>query len=157
MELAGAKLCFQYLKNSGLSILSFISNRHWGNAKWIRESQTETRHFLDLWHIVKGITKQLKIASKKKGNEKIQVRLKAIRGDLNWCALSSKQGFEDTILANWQFAIRPISNKHTDHPDPLYDNCAMDNWNLVIRSNQVGIMSLCKKLNDYIIIILLLQ
>ena len=73
MELAGAKLCFQYPKNSGLSILSFISERYRGIVKWIRESQTETHHFLDLWHIVKGITKQLKIASKKKENEKIQV------------------------------------------------------------------------------------
>ena len=73
MELAGAKLCFQYLKDSGLSIPSFITDRHRGIATWIQESQTETRHFHDLWHIVKGITKQLKITSKEKGNEKIQV------------------------------------------------------------------------------------
>lgn len=124
MELAGAKLCFQYLKDSGLNIPSFISDRHRGIAKWIRESQTETRHFHDLWHIVKGITKQLKIASKEKGNEKIQVWLKAIRGHLYWCTLSSKQGFGDMILAKWKSVIRHISNKHTDHPDQLYDNCA---------------------------------
>ena len=69
MELAGAQLCFQYPKNSGLSILSFISERYRGIAKWIWKSQAETPHFLDLWHIVKGITKQLKIASKKRKRE----------------------------------------------------------------------------------------
>ena len=77
---------------------------------WIRESQTETRHFLELWHIVKGITKQLKIASKKKENEKIQVQLKAIRGHWNRCALSSMQGFRDMILAQCTGRNEELSN-----------------------------------------------
>ena len=110
---------------------------------WIRESQTETRHFLEVWHIVKGITKQQKIASKKIGNEKIQVQLKAIRGHLNRCALSSKRGFRDMILAQWKPVILHISNKHTDHPDPLYDNYA--HGQLLPRDwIKPGIISLCK-------------
>ena len=50
--------------------------------------------------------------------------LKTIHDHLNWCPLLSKQGFGDMILPKWKFVIRPISNKHTDHPDSLYDNCA---------------------------------
>lgn len=124
MELAGAKLCFKYLKDSGLQISSFISDRHRGIGKWIRESQTETQHFHDLWHIVKGMSKKVIKISKEKGNEKLQVWLKAIRSHLYWCVLSSKQGYGDIILAKWKSVVRHISNKHVDHPDPLYANCA---------------------------------
>lgn len=39
MELDGAKRCFQFIKDAGLKVTSFISDRHKGIAKWIRESQ----------------------------------------------------------------------------------------------------------------------
>ena len=47
MELDGAKRCFQFVKDAGLKISSFVSDRHKGIAKWIRESQPETSHFND--------------------------------------------------------------------------------------------------------------
>ena len=56
MELEGAKLSFKYLKDlSGLKIPTFISDRHRGVAKWIRENHPDTRHYFDQWHIAKGI------------------------------------------------------------------------------------------------------
>ena len=82
MELAGAKSCFEYLQNSGIKIATFISDRHMGIAKWIRESQPEIHHFNDLWHVVKGITKKLTKVGKEKGNEKLLVWVKAIRSHL---------------------------------------------------------------------------
>jgi hypothetical protein len=117
-------MCFQYLKDAGLKIKSFISDRHRGIAKWIRECENETRHYHDLWHAVKGISKKVLNASKEKGNEKLSVWVKAIRSHLYWCALSSKQGFGEMILAKWKSVIRHISNNHTNHSDPLYSKCA---------------------------------
>ena len=35
-----------------------------------------------------------------------------------WCAMSTKEGFGDMIVAKWKSLIRHISNKHTDHDDP---------------------------------------
>ena len=38
MELEAAKLCFTNLRKDGLEITVFVSDRHRGIAKWIRES-----------------------------------------------------------------------------------------------------------------------
>ena len=157
MELAGAKLCFQYPKNSGLSILSFISERYRGIVKWIRESQTETHHFLDLWHIVKGMTKQLKFASKKKVTRKYKLCWKLFM--TIWIGVPYYQSKDLRIrflqIGNLRYVPFQISTLTI--PIPSMTIVPMDNWNLVIGSNQVGIISLCKNINDYIIIILLLQ
>ena len=37
MELAGAKQCFSFLEAGGVKIKKFISDRHAGIAKWVRE------------------------------------------------------------------------------------------------------------------------
>ena len=115
MELDGAKRCFQFIKNAGLTITSFISDRHKGIAKWIRESQPETSHFNDLWHVCKG---------QEKGFEVLKLWLKGIRKHLYWCALSTKQGFGELIVAKWISLMRHIANKHDEHPNQLYNKCA---------------------------------
>ncbi|XP_065069757.1 uncharacterized protein LOC135694804 [Rhopilema esculentum] len=124
MELDGAKRCFQYIKNAGLTITTFISDRHKGIAKWIRESQPETSHFNDLWHVCKGLTKKILKGSKEKGFEVLKLWLKGIRKHLYWCALSTKQGFGELIVAKWRSLMRHIANKHDEHPSQLYNKCA---------------------------------
>ena len=37
MELEGAKSCFEYLQRAGLAIKVFVSDRHRGIAKWIKD------------------------------------------------------------------------------------------------------------------------
>ena len=66
MELEGAKRSFSYLKSVGLSISVFISDRHRGIAKWIRECQLGCSHFFDIWHIARSIGKAMIRSSKKK-------------------------------------------------------------------------------------------
>ena len=124
MELDGAKRCFQFINDAGLKINSFISDRHKGIAKWIRESQPETSHFNDLWHVCKGLTKKILKGSKEKGFEALKFWLKGIRKHLYWCALSTKQGFGELIVAKWKSLMRHIANKHDEHPDQLYRECA---------------------------------
>ena len=51
MELEGAKRAFSFLYSVGLRISVFISDRHRGIAKWIRENQAGCAHFYDIWHI----------------------------------------------------------------------------------------------------------
>lgn len=58
-ELEGAKRCVQYLLNLGLSIAVCVSNRHRGIAKWIREDHPERKHYFDIWHVARSITKKL--------------------------------------------------------------------------------------------------
>lgn len=58
MELKGAQLGFSHLYGAGLDIKVFVSDRHKGIAKWIRESNPSTTHFFDQWHIAKGVVKK---------------------------------------------------------------------------------------------------
>ena len=124
MELFGAKRCFEFLKNAGLKIPSFISDRHRSIAKWIRESEPETKHFHDFWHVSKSITKRLLAASQEKGNEILKSWMKGIRNHLYWCAVSTKQGFGELIIAKWKSIMHHVADQHSDHPDPLFQNCA---------------------------------
>ena len=124
MELDGAKQCFKYLRDKGVKVSSFISDRHKGIAKWIRETQPDVQHYNDIWHVSKSMTKKLLKAGKEKGNESILLWMKAIRKHLYWCARSTKQGFGALIVAKWKSLIRHISDKLEHHPDKLYPQCA---------------------------------
>lgn len=122
-ELEGCKRSFAFLQQLGLTVSEFISDRHRGIAKWIRDSCPNTKHFFDIWHVARSITKKLLKVSKEKGCEIIAKWIKGIRKHLYWCATSTKPGFGPLIVAKWNSFLRHVANKHTDHPDPLYTEC----------------------------------
>lgn len=124
MELEGAKRSFAFLSGMGIAICTFISDRHRGIAKWIGECQPNTRHFYDIWHIARSIGKAMLKASKFKGCEGISAWIKGVRNHLYWCAMSTKEGFEGMILAKWKSIMLHVTNKHSNHPDPLFPKCA---------------------------------
>lgn len=124
MELEGAKRSFQFLEKSGLTMDVFISDRHKGIAKWIRNEKKETKHFNDIWHVNKSIAKQLKMAGKEKGCEIINEWLGGIRRHLYWSAQTTILGFEELIIAKWKSTVRHMANKHDNHPDALFPSCA---------------------------------
>ena len=101
MELQGAKSCFDFLVTAcGLAIPVFISDRHCGVAKWIRESHPTIEHFFDQWHIAKSIVKKMLAASKTKGCEILGEWTKAARNPVYWCSTSTIKGFGSMIEAN---------------------------------------------------------
>lgn len=122
-ELEGAKRCFSYLQRVGLTIAIFVCDRHRGIAKWIRENCVNTRHYYDIWHVARSLTKKILIFSKEKGGEIIKYWMKGIRRHVYWCVTSTKAGFESLIIAKWNSFMRHVSNKHVNHPDPLYQQC----------------------------------
>ena len=65
-------------------------------------------------------------ADKNKGYEKITYWVKGVRSNLYWCATSTKQSFEQLILAKWKSFMMHVANRHTGHPDTLFPNCARD-------------------------------
>ena len=123
MEKEGCKRCFAFLNQLGLKVSVFISDRHTGIAKWINDSCKETKHFFDIWHVARSITKKLLKASKEKGCEVIASWIKGIRKHLYWCATSTRVGFGALIAAKWNSFLRHVANKHTNHQDPLYSSC----------------------------------
>ena len=79
MELDTAKKCFNHIKNCGLKIDVFVSDRHKGIAKWTKESEKNIDHYNNIWHVNKSINKQVfKKASKEKGCEVLKDWLKGI-------------------------------------------------------------------------------
>jgi len=111
------------LADIGLGVSIFVSDRHRSIAKWIRECCPGTKHFYDIWHIARSITKVLLKASKEKGCEAISPWIKPIRNHLYWCATSTKSGFGALISAKWLSFLRHMANKHSNHPDPHYTEC----------------------------------
>ena len=107
-ELEGAKRCFSHLQRLGLSIAVFVSDRHRGIAKWIRENCPNTNHFFDIWHVARSVTKKLLSASKEKGCEIIKDWMKGIKRHMYWCATSTKAGFESLMLAKWNSFMRHV-------------------------------------------------
>lgn len=63
-------------------------------------------------------------ASKKKGCEIIAKWITAVKHHIYWCSTTTKEGFQKMILAKWKSFIRHVANKHTNHPDPLFPECA---------------------------------
>ena len=123
MELDAAKRCFSHLKQAGLKVDVFVSDRHKGIGKWIWTEEQETQHFNDIWHVNKGINKVLRKTSKEKGCEIIGEWTKGIRNHLYWCVQSTQLGFGELIVAKWQSTVRHIANKHIGHSNMLFPNC----------------------------------
>lgn len=120
MELKGCQDCFAFLKAAGLTIALFISDRHRSIAKWIREQQPATKHFFDIWHVAKSVSKKLLQVGKESGCELLVKWQRTIKNHLHWCATSTKLGFGELILAKWKSIVRHVCNKHENHPDPVF-------------------------------------
>lgn len=126
MELEAAKRCFNFLIAAGIAVAIFVSDRHKGIAKWIRECCPQTKHFYDIWHVARSISKKMLKASQESGCGVIKEWIKGVRNHVYWCANSTKQGFENLILAKWKSLMRHVANKHQGHPDTLFPECAHD-------------------------------
>ena len=126
MELDAAKKCFSHIKDCDLKIDVFVSDRHKGIAKWIRQSEKSTDHYNDIWHVNKSINKKVFKASKEKGCEVLKDWLTGIRSHLYWCVQSTRLGYAELITAKWKSTVRHIANKHEDHPDDLFPKCVHD-------------------------------
>ena len=62
--------------------------------------------------------------AKRRGNEAVRFWMKGIRSHLYWSLLSTELGFGDLIVAKWTSITEHIANKHDDHPNPMFTNCA---------------------------------
>ena len=81
-------------------------------------------YFFDIWHVARSIGKAMLKLGKEKGCERISDWVKGARNHLYWCAMSTKQGFEELIAAKWKSFMLHVTNKHDNHPFPLYQKCA---------------------------------
>ncbi|XP_065065424.1 uncharacterized protein LOC135691494 [Rhopilema esculentum] len=108
--------------DSEVLVSQFVSDRHRGVAKWLREEHPAIKHYFDIWHIARTLTKKLIKAGNENNCQIINKWTATIRNHLYWCATSSKQGFGQLIIAKWKSIINHIQDIYT-HEDPLFNTC----------------------------------
>ena len=123
MKSSTFELGLSFIKKSGIAIKKFVSDRHTGIAKWIRETH-DTLHFFDIWHVARSVTKKMLKAAKVRNCECIKDWVKAVRNHLYWCATSTKEGFGEMIHAKWMSFLRHVRNVHDKHPSEVFTKCA---------------------------------
>ncbi|XP_034077579.1 uncharacterized protein LOC117549630 [Gymnodraco acuticeps] len=118
MELEGLKRSLELLKKCGVTLDCIVTDRHLQIQKFLRESSIT--QFFDVWHIEKGISKQLEKAAKKKDCEKLRGWVKSIRNHIYWTAATSTTGPER--VAKWTSILNHVQDIHS-HDDPLFPKC----------------------------------
>ncbi|XP_052464668.1 uncharacterized protein LOC128021464 isoform X1 [Carassius gibelio] len=118
MEKEGLKRGLDFLDAHGVTLDCIVTDRHPQIQKFLRERNVN--QFYDVWHIEKGISKQLEKVCKLKGCEKIRKWLHSIKNHIYWTAASSSSGPER--VAKWMSMLNHMQNKHT-HEDSNFPAC----------------------------------
>ncbi|CAB4026779.1 PREDICTED: uncharacterized protein LOC107331715 isoform X3 [Paramuricea clavata] len=124
MEFMSFKLCMDYMIAYGLTITTFISDRHTSIAKHMRTVLKNIVHYFDIWHLKKKIRKVLSKIAKEKDCEAVNEWIKPCENHLHWSATSTFRGNGLVIWAKFKSFLRHIVNIHSGHSDPLFDKCA---------------------------------
>uniref|UniRef100_A0A667ZJW4 Uncharacterized protein n=1 Tax=Myripristis murdjan TaxID=586833 RepID=A0A667ZJW4_9TELE len=108
------------LENSGVKISSIISDRHLQIQKFLREQKPEIKHFYDVWHVAKGLSKKLEALSKERDCGKVKNWRQSIINHMYWSATTSATGQE--IDAKWTSLANHVQDVHT-HSNVLFPQC----------------------------------
>lgn len=108
LEVEGARRCLQTVDSCDIKVAVLATDRHSGVRKMIREEWSHIEHEYDLWHVCKGLKKQLT----KKGNRELSLWLHAIVNHLWYCA-SSCDGNYDMLRVKWLSMLYHITNRHS--------------------------------------------
>ena len=54
MEKIGLVRCLDFLREQGSTVSTLITDRHMGIQKYMREEESDIKHFYDVWHVAKG-------------------------------------------------------------------------------------------------------
>ncbi|XP_064639095.1 uncharacterized protein LOC135494756 [Lineus longissimus] len=101
--------------------IELTTDGHTGVAKHVREEWPgKVTHYLDIWHVAKGIKKRLASLAKKTPDVKCWQR--SIINHLYWSAVTSNHD-GSLIVAKWSSLANHIVNKH-EHENELFPRCA---------------------------------
>ena len=55
MEKEGVIRVVQFLEQNAIAVGRLITHWHLQVAKWVRENMPDTTHYVDVWHVAKGL------------------------------------------------------------------------------------------------------
>ncbi|XP_015765439.1 PREDICTED: uncharacterized protein LOC107344300 [Acropora digitifera] len=126
MEFMGFKQCMEYLLGCGITITTFISDRHTSIASHMKKVLTHIIHYFDIWHLKEKIRKVLSKLAKEKGCEVLADWIKPCENHLFWSASTTFSGDGRVIWAKFKTFMSHIINKHSSLDDPLFNRCGHD-------------------------------
>ncbi|XP_060072662.1 uncharacterized protein LOC132552497 [Ylistrum balloti] len=99
--------------------------------KFMKEEHPDVKHHFDVWHVSKGVTKNLETCAKKKDGEPTRQWTKSIGNHMYWSAISAGNDGEEK-LAKWTSLSNHICNIHEGHSDKfprcLHSPCDDKEW-----------------------------
>ncbi|XP_056450596.1 uncharacterized protein LOC130385873 isoform X2 [Gadus chalcogrammus] len=118
MEKEGLKRSLELLESKGVAVDYIVTDRHPQIQKFLRDRNV--KHFYDVWHLAKGLSKKLDKVSKEKDCDIVKRWRRGISNHVYWAATSSSTGAEK--VAKWTSLINHIQNIHS-HDNPAFPKC----------------------------------
>ncbi|XP_062600016.1 uncharacterized protein LOC134261608 isoform X2 [Saccostrea cucullata] len=122
MEKEGLIRVVQFLQQNNIEVCQLITDRHLQVAKWVRENMPDTTHYVDVWHVAKGLKKKLTALGKEKDCERLMEWIKSIVNHLYWVPTSTPEGSNELRWEKWVSVFNHIQNIHEGHGD-LFERC----------------------------------
>ncbi|XP_030222827.1 uncharacterized protein LOC115551293 [Gadus morhua] len=118
MEKEGLKRSLELLESKGVAVDYIVTDRHPQIQKFLRDRNV--KHFYDVRHLAKGLSKKLDKVSKEKDCDIVKRWRRGISNHVYWAATSSSTGAEK--VAKWTSLINHIQNIHS-HDNPAFPKC----------------------------------
>lgn len=122
MEQAGLQHFIKFMREKDLTPSVLVTDRHLSIQRWIRENLPDCKHYYDVWHVAKGLSRKIEGLVKVKDCELAGEWLRSISNHMYWCAASSDGLSGDVIAAKWLSVLRHMQNLHKDHSE-LFPTC----------------------------------
>ena len=111
MEKEGLRRSLNYLLERNVSINTIATDRHKGVGALIKTEYPYISHQYDVWHMAKGVVKQLTQKGKLKHCEWLLPWVQSISNHL-WWAVQTCNGDAQLLTEKWTSIVYHISNVH---------------------------------------------
>uniref|UniRef100_A0A8B8BZW4 Uncharacterized protein LOC111114388 n=1 Tax=Crassostrea virginica TaxID=6565 RepID=A0A8B8BZW4_CRAVI len=111
MELEGLKRGLRRVEEAGIEVEALVTDRHGMVKKYMRTEHPDKKHYFDVWHLAKGISKKLDLAAKKRDCEDIRLWVKSSVNHCYWVAASSGDD-ENMKEEKWSSLVEHVTNRH---------------------------------------------
>ncbi|XP_021342022.1 uncharacterized protein LOC110454168 isoform X2 [Mizuhopecten yessoensis] len=117
MELEGLKRGLEQLNEDDIQVDTLVTDRHVMVKKYMREEQSNTKHYFDVWHMAKGVTKKLEGCAKKRDCEAIRPWIKSAGNHMYWTAMTSGSRPHKMLVSVVQspYLLRDIGKLSPNH------------------------------------------
>ena len=127
MEKEGFVKLLKALKKDGVKIDMISTDRHIQIRKLMRTDPefNNIKHQFDPWHVIKGVSKKMNLAAKKKSREQLLTWIPSIVNHF-WWSLSTCNGDSDIMYEKFTSVLYHIVNKHEWGGCKVFKRCEHD-------------------------------